>query len=81
VAFQVDMASVLQAPFEFRDVEVPALVGYGTATSAAHREGARWLAGRLPMARLHEIRGVGHFAPRTHPEEFAAFMSTAAAMT
>jgi len=81
VAFQVDMASELEAPFEFRDVGVPALVGYGTATSAAHLKGARWLAERLPAAHLHEVRGAGHFAPRTHPEEFGTFMSAAAAMT
>ena len=77
-AFQTDMASVLQAPFEFSDVHVPALVGYGTATSAEHCEGARWLVERLPGARLHASPGVGHFAPRTHPKEFAAFMSAAA---
>jgi hypothetical protein len=39
-----DMASELDAPFDFQDVFVPALVGYGTATSADHSEGARWLA-------------------------------------
>jgi hypothetical protein len=43
-AFQIDMASELDAPFDFQDVFVPALVGYGTATSAEHSEGARWLA-------------------------------------
>jgi pimeloyl-ACP methyl ester carboxylesterase len=74
VAFQVDMASVLTAPFQFRDVLVPTLVGYGTATSDHHIEGARWLAGQLPRAGLHEITGAGHFAPRTHPVEFAKFV-------
>jgi pimeloyl-ACP methyl ester carboxylesterase len=75
------MASELEAPFNFDDVRVPALVGYGTATSAEHREGARWLVERLPNARLHVIPGAGHFAPRTHPKEFAAFISAVEEMT
>ena len=77
VAFQIDMASELQAPFEFGDVQVPALVGYGTATSAEHCRGAQWLVERLPSARLHVSPGAGHFAPRTHPKEFAEFIGAA----
>ncbi len=79
-AFQVDMASELRAPFDFTDVSVPTLVGYGTATSAAHAQGARWLAEQLPEARLHVIAGAGHFAPRTHAQEFATFTRAAAAI-
>jgi pimeloyl-ACP methyl ester carboxylesterase len=73
-AFQIDMASELDAPFDFHDVLVPALVGYGTDTVAHHSEGAHWLVKRLPNARLYGIPGAGHFAPRTHPGEFAAFI-------
>jgi pimeloyl-ACP methyl ester carboxylesterase len=80
VAFQVDMASEIDAPFDFHDVLVPALIGYGTATSAEHVEGAHWLAEHLPNGRVRPSPGAGHFAPRTHPQEFAAFMA-AAAMT
>jgi pimeloyl-ACP methyl ester carboxylesterase len=80
-AFQVDMGSELDAPFEFEDMVVPALVGYGTATVKEHSEGAGWLVDRLPDARLHVTPGVGHFAPRTHPKEFAAFMDAVVAMT
>jgi pimeloyl-ACP methyl ester carboxylesterase len=76
-AFQVDMASEIDAPFEFHDVLVPALIGYGTATSAEHIEGAHWLAEQLPNARLRASPGAGHFAPRTHPKEFAAFIAAA----
>jgi pimeloyl-ACP methyl ester carboxylesterase len=79
-AFQVDMASELDAPFDFDDVAVPALVGYGTATSAEHVKGARWLAEQLPNARVRASDGAGHFAPRTHPREFASFMGATAAM-
>jgi len=78
-AFQVDMASELDAPFAFADVTVPALVGYGTDTSVEHAYGARWLAERLPYASSQSTTGTGHFAPRTHPEEYAAFVRSVAA--
>jgi pimeloyl-ACP methyl ester carboxylesterase len=74
MAFQIDMASELDAPFDIPDMLVPALVGYGTATVKEHTQGARWLVDCLPNARLHATPGAGHFAPRTHPKEFAAFM-------
>jgi pimeloyl-ACP methyl ester carboxylesterase len=73
-AFQADMASEIDAPFDFRDVVVPALVGYGTETSAEHAHGARWLARELPIARTRAMEGTGHFAPRTHPDAYAAFV-------
>lgn len=73
-AFQADMASEMHAPFEFHDVVVPSLVGYGTETSVEHAYGARWLAERLPTARTHTIEGTGHFAPRTHPRAYAGFV-------
>jgi pimeloyl-ACP methyl ester carboxylesterase len=79
-AFQVDMASELVAPFDARDVRVPALVGYGTTTVIEQSRGARWLVDHLPEARLRVIPGVGHFAPRTHPQKFAGFMGFVIAM-
>jgi pimeloyl-ACP methyl ester carboxylesterase len=79
-AFQADMASELVTPFDFQDVLVPALVGYGTTTVTEHSRGARWLVDCLPDARLHATPGAGHFAPRTHPKEFAAFMGAVIAM-
>ncbi len=81
VAFQVDMSSEIDAPFEFRDVLVPVLVGYGTATATEHIEGAHWLGRQLPKARVVASTGTGHFAPRTHPRKFAAFMGAVFAMT
>jgi pimeloyl-ACP methyl ester carboxylesterase len=81
VAFQLDMASELNAPFNFEDVLVPTLVGYGTATSVEHGEGARWLVERLPKACLHVSPGAGHFAPRTHPKRFAEFVNAVAPTT
>ena len=73
-AFQADMASELDAPFDFQDVVVPALVGYGSETSTEHAYGARWLAEALPNAGNQVFQGTGHFAPRTHPEVFAGFV-------
>jgi pimeloyl-ACP methyl ester carboxylesterase len=73
-AFQTDMASETSAPFAFADVAVPTLVGYGTETTAEHAYGARWLATTLPTARTQTITGTGHFAPRTHPREYAGFV-------
>ena len=78
-AYSLDMASILEAPFDFADVSVPALVGCGTETAPEHRYGAAWLCEQLPDAELYEIEGAGHFANRTHPAEFAAFVRAAVA--
>ena len=53
---------------------VPAVVGYGTATTREHVYGAAWLAEHLPDAQLHAVADAGHFANRTHPAEFARFV-------
>ena len=73
-AFQVDMVSIMTAPFDFADVSVPAVVGYGTDTTGGHVEGAIWLAEQLPDAQLHVVPDVGHFANRTHPVDYAEFV-------
>lgn len=73
-AFQIDMASECTAPFAFGDVRVPTVVGHGTATSWEHARGAVWLADQLCDADVHVIPGAGHFANRTHAEEFARFV-------
>lgn len=76
-AYSLDMASILEAPFDFADMSVEALVGCGTATAPEHRYGAAWLCEQLPHATLYEIEGAGHFANRTHPAEFAEFVRAA----
>jgi pimeloyl-ACP methyl ester carboxylesterase len=73
-AFKHDMGSLSSAPFAFSDVTVPALVGYGSETSDEHVEGAIWLARELPDGQVHAVDGVGHFANRTHPGDFATFV-------
>jgi pimeloyl-ACP methyl ester carboxylesterase len=77
-AFRADMASEIDAPFEFGDVTTPTIVGHGTETSEEHDHGARWLADMLPNARCEAIVGTGHFAPSTHPEAFATFVASVA---
>jgi len=80
VAFQTDMASQIAAPYDFDDVTVPTIVGYGTATARVHSLGAAWLVDHLPDARLDAIADAGHFAHHTHPEQFARFVHTVAAI-
>jgi pimeloyl-ACP methyl ester carboxylesterase len=72
-AYQVDMASLLAAPYAYEDVKVPAVVGGGAQSSSSSRKVAPWLLERLPDAQPFVVDGVGHFANRTHPEAFAAF--------
>lgn len=74
VAFQRDMASELEAPYDPAGVVVPTLVGCGTETGGGHIEGAEFLADSLPDARLVMIEGVGHFCHRTHPRDYAGFV-------
>jgi len=76
-AYQVDMASLLEAPYAYADVKVPATVGGGSKSSSSSRKIAPWLLERLPDAEPHIIEGVGHFANRTHPEAFAGFARAA----
>ena len=78
-AYALDMASILDAPFDFAKVAVPAVVGRGSETAPEHHFGAEWLVEQLPDAELYDIGGAGHFANRTHPAEFAGFVRAACA--
>lgn len=78
-AFRRDMASELEPPYDPAAVTVPAVVGYGSDTSDTHVHGALLLAEQLPDAHLHCVEGGGHFAHRTHVEDFAAFVDAAVA--
>jgi pimeloyl-ACP methyl ester carboxylesterase len=80
VAFQVDMASEQVAPFAFGDVDVPALVGYGTGSDPEYAESSACLARQLPQARLLVVQGAAHFAHQTHPEDYAAFTRSTLAL-
>jgi pimeloyl-ACP methyl ester carboxylesterase len=75
-AFRVDMASELTAPFDFADLKAPTVIGYGTATSSGHAEGARRLAAVLG-AQLYEVKNGTHFAPTTDPGAWAILVRKA----
>ena len=75
-AFRTDMAAELSAPYDFADIKAPTVVGYGTATSSGHAEGARRLAALLG-AEPFEVAGANHFAPLTAPDAWAMMVRKA----
>jgi pimeloyl-ACP methyl ester carboxylesterase len=77
-ALLAELASIRGgAPFDPAQVQVPVVVGYGTATEAHHRTGSEELLSRLPDGQRFEINGAGHGGHVTHPDAFAAFVRTA----
>jgi pimeloyl-ACP methyl ester carboxylesterase len=78
-AFRADMAAELTAPYAFADIKSPTVIGYGTATSSGHAEGARRLAA-LIGADLYEVPGADHFAPLTSPPAWARLVRKAIAL-
>jgi pimeloyl-ACP methyl ester carboxylesterase len=52
-------------------ISAPVAVLLGSDTKPYFTASARYVAGHVPDARIHEIPGVGHAAPLTHPEALA----------
>ena len=52
-------------------ISAPMLVLHGADTTPFLTSSARYVADRVPNARVHEIPGAGHAAPLTHPEALA----------
>ena len=52
-------------------ISAPVLVLHGADTTPFLTASARYVADRVPNARVHEILGAGHAAPLTHPEAVA----------
>ena len=52
-------------------ISAPVLVLHGADTKPFLSASARFVADRVPNARVHEIPGAGHTAPLTHPEALA----------
>jgi pimeloyl-ACP methyl ester carboxylesterase len=52
-------------------ISAPMLVLHGADTTPFLTASARYVADRVPNARVHEIPGAGHAAPLTHPEALA----------
>lgn len=78
-AFRVDMASETTAPFDFGDIVVPCVVGFGTATNSGHLEGGRRLADLIGAER-YEVEGADHFAPLSSPETWAGLVRRTVAL-
>jgi pimeloyl-ACP methyl ester carboxylesterase len=78
-AFCADMAAETEAPFAFEDIRCPCVIGYGTATSTGHEEGARRL-GAVLGCDLYEVAGANHFAPISNPPAFAELVRRAVAL-
>ena len=52
-------------------ISAPMLVLHGADTTPFLTASARYVADRVPNARVHDIPGAGHAAPLTHPEALA----------
>jgi pimeloyl-ACP methyl ester carboxylesterase len=52
-------------------ISTPVLVLHGADTRPFLTASARYVADRVPNARIHEIPGAGHAAPLTHPDTLA----------
>jgi pimeloyl-ACP methyl ester carboxylesterase len=66
-------------PFDPRDVEVPVVVGYGSAGFAHAAAWAKALAGELPRASLVEVPGADHGIHFGDPAALAGLVRAAAA--
>lgn len=63
------------AIFDIAALRVPGVVATGgPASMLHHREGADWLAARVPGVRRSEIADAAHGAHLTHPDAFAALV-------
>jgi len=58
-------------PAELTKVTTPSLLLYGSRTTVPHAKSTKYLAEKIPNARLKEIPGAGHAAPSTAPEQLA----------
>jgi pimeloyl-ACP methyl ester carboxylesterase len=79
-ALLADLAAIEQPPFQFGDVVRPTLVGYGSETEPHFRRGAEELAAQLPISEIRMIPGADHGPHLTHPDLFADFTRSAAAL-
>lgn len=79
-AYQADMRSIVDAPYDIDELRVPTVFAAGAATTTGHREAARILAARIAGAKLMEVEDAGHFGPSQHPEAFAAMVRRAVAL-
>jgi pimeloyl-ACP methyl ester carboxylesterase len=79
LAYCRDIASELDQPYDFGDLRVPCLIGYGTDTWPFMQSAAAFIAASLD-APTFLIDGAAHPAHATHPEQFAAFVRATVAL-
>jgi pimeloyl-ACP methyl ester carboxylesterase len=77
VAFVLDMAPVDDAPYEWEDLGVPCIIGYGA--SWPHVKTSPQLADTIECPTF-TIEGASHAAHVSHPGEFAEFVRRATAL-
>ena len=63
-----------RAPYEFADVRVPVVCGYGERGATRHHDGARFVSEHVMNGQLVTISGAGHGAPTSHPREYVDAM-------
>lgn len=73
-ALAAEMSSMhsRDAPFDLRQLPVPAVIARGSVSLPHHQRSAEVLADLVPNAELVDVEGAGHGAHLTHPDHFAA---------
>lgn len=79
-AFVTEMIAVRRDPPPFVPAAVlaPVLVARGSKSNDRQRQGAGWLAERLPAAESHVVEGAGHNLHLSHPGELSDLVRRAA---
>lgn len=73
--WMADEGPAVDDPAVLGAISAPVLVLLGSDTRPFLTTSARHVADHAPHARMHEIRGVGHAAPLTHPEPVGAALT------
>lgn len=74
-ALLAEMASVHdKAPFDPRELAVPAVIVRGSLSHSRHRHSSKDMASSIPDGRLVEIDGAGHDGHMSHPDAVAAII-------
>jgi pimeloyl-ACP methyl ester carboxylesterase len=78
-AFVVDMASEVEAPYDWADLHVPCLIGYGDKTWPYSFEASQRLAA-IVGCDTFVVESATHTAHVSHPDAFAEFVRRAVAL-
>ncbi len=79
-AFCADLASELEAPYDWSDLEVPSVIGHGSRSWPYSQEASHRIA-VLTGQPEHVIEGATHVAHVSDPQGFAGFVRAALART